>query len=57
MSSSGFPQKTSLLMVTPDMSANQRPVFWGKTTLTHVMTLISEKTDFSTTIRHACVIA
>ena len=42
-----FPtKKNSLLMVRPDMSANQRPLFWWETTLTHVMTLISEKTDF-----------
>ena len=32
----------------PDRSANQRPVFdWRETTWTHVLTRISEKTDFS----------
>ena len=57
MSSSGFIPKINPLIDRPDMSANHRPVFWRETTLTHVMTLISGKTDFSTTIRHAYVIA
>ena len=47
MSSSGFIPKINPLIDRPDMSANHRPVFWRETTLTHVLTRISEKTDFS----------
>ena len=42
-----FPTKKSRpLIVRPDRSANQRPVFFWETTCTHALTLLSEKTDF-----------
>ena len=43
-----FGQKNRPLIGRPDNSANcQRHVFWWETTWTHVLTRISEKTDFS----------
>ena len=49
MSSSGFPPKNRPLIGRMDRSENQRPFFGGKPrTQTHVLTQISEKTDFST---------
>ena len=50
MSSSGFLPEKRPLIGRPDKLANQKPVLWQETTLTPVMTLISEKTDFSTKI-------
>ena len=47
MSSSGFLLKNWPLIGRPDWSANQRPVIWWETTWTHVLILMSEKTDFS----------
>ena len=39
-------KKSRPLIVRPDRSANQRPVFFWETTCTHALTLLSEKTDF-----------
>ena len=47
MSSRGLPPKNRTLIGRPDSSANQRPVFWQEIASTHVLILISEKTDFS----------
>ena len=45
---SSFPPKNRPLIGRPDNSANcQKHVFWWETTWTHVLTRISEKTDFS----------